>query len=101
MLDEKKTVASGAPAADEPAAASVAPALSPEGEAELEVAEKAAEEFDELGLGGYVHRFRKPFTYMGNTYEKLTFDFEKLTGNGVYEYTSEDNMNCFASLGIY
>lgn len=89
MRDEKKTVASGAPVADEPAAASVAPALSPEGEAELEAAEKAAEEYDELGLGGYVHRFRKPFTYMGNTYEKLTFDFERLTGKDMLSIGQE------------
>lgn len=28
----------------------------------------------------YVHEFKKPFVYDGNTYEKLTFDWGTLTG---------------------
>lgn len=63
--------------------------LAAEAKAELETAEKAAEEFDELDLGGYVHKFRKPFTYMGNTYEKLTFNFEKLTGKDMLSIGQE------------
>jgi len=31
--------------------------------------------------GTYTHIFNKPFTYEGKTYERLTFDFDKLTGN--------------------
>jgi len=54
--------------------------LPPEAEAELETAEKSAQEFDELGLNAYVHHFRKPFSYHGKTYEELCFDFDKLTG---------------------
>ena len=71
MSDENKTV------------------LPQEGEAELEAAEKAAEEFDELDLGGYVHKFRRPFEYMGNTYEKLAFNFEKLTGKDIISIGQE------------
>lgn len=89
MSDEKKIAASGAPATGDPTSADAAPALTPEGEAELEAAEKAAEEFDELGLGGYVHKFRKPFTYMGNTYEKMTFNFENLTGKDMLSIGQE------------
>ena len=33
------------------------------------------------GTGSYTHTFSKPFTYEGKTYERLTFDFDKLTGN--------------------
>lgn len=83
MSDEKKTDTSRTPVAGG------ALTLPPESEAELEAAEKAAGEFDELGLGGYVHKFRKPFTYMGNTYEKLTFDFEKLTGKDMLSIGQE------------
>lgn len=28
----------------------------------------------------YIHKFRKPFEYNGNTYTELTFDWGKLTG---------------------
>lgn len=40
----------------------------------------AAEEQDETSTGVYVHKFKKPFTYEGKTYEELTFDFEGMTG---------------------
>lgn len=43
-------------------------------ETELETSEA------ETGIGTYTHEFRTPFTYEGKTYERLTFDFEKLTG---------------------
>ena len=33
------------------------------------------------GSGSYPHTFSKPFSYEGKTYERLTFDFDKLTGN--------------------
>jgi hypothetical protein len=33
------------------------------------------------GSGSYTHIFHKPFTHEGRTYEKLTFDWEVLTGN--------------------
>lgn len=29
----------------------------------------------------YVHKFKRPFTYEGHTFEELTFDFGALTGN--------------------
>lgn len=29
----------------------------------------------------YTHTFKRPFTYEGQTYETLTFDFGRLTGN--------------------
>lgn len=28
----------------------------------------------------YVHEFRKPFSYQGNTFERMTFDFDTLNG---------------------
>ena len=39
----------------------------------------------------YVHRFKKPFTYQGKTYEKLAFDFGKLTLND--SLAVEDELN--------
>lgn len=45
-------------------------------EQELEVAEKMAEE----ERYQYIHRFKRPFQYEGNIFEKLTFNWEKLTG---------------------
>lgn len=32
------------------------------------------------GIGIFTHKFTKPFTYEGRTYEELTFDLEQLTG---------------------
>lgn len=50
-------------------------------EKELKVAEEAAEE-DKLEFGNtYTHIFAKPFSYDGNTFEELTFDWDKLTAN--------------------
>lgn len=45
-------------------------------EKELSVAKKESEN----ASGVYVHEFAKPFSYEGKTYEKLTFDWNKLTG---------------------
>lgn len=39
-----------------------------------------AEKQDEAAAGVYVHKFKKPFTFEGRTYEELTFDFESMTG---------------------
>lgn len=39
-----------------------------------------AEKQDESAVGVYVHKFKKPFTFEGRTYEELTFDFESMTG---------------------
>lgn len=44
---------------------------------ELAVATTDAEE---NGNDTYVHTFKKPFSYEGQTYETLTFDFSGLTG---------------------
>ena len=38
----------------------------------------------------YVHHFKRPFVFEGKTYEKLTFDFEKLIG--------KDSLNVEAEL---
>lgn len=46
-------------------------------EKELEVANMEAENSPYL----YVHKFAKPFSYEGKTYNTLTFDWAKLTGN--------------------
>ncbi len=40
-------------------------------------------------IGVYIHRFSKPFTYEGKTVEKLTFDYESLTGNDMLEIEKE------------
>ena len=34
----------------------------------------------EASIGIFTHKFTKPFTYEGRTYEELTFDLEQLTG---------------------
>lgn len=34
----------------------------------------------EADTSTYTHRFKKPFTWEGRTYEELTFDWGKLTG---------------------
>ena len=41
--------------------------------------------------GVYVHKFNKPFTCQGKTYEELTFDFGKLTLND--SLAVEDELN--------
>ncbi len=48
-------------------------------ENEFAIAKKEAEKADE-SIFSYTHEFRRPFTYEGKTYEELTFDFGKLTG---------------------
>ena len=40
-----------------------------------------AEAEAQQGADVYTHKFAKPFSYEGKTYEELTFDFGKLTGN--------------------
>ena len=45
-------------------------------EKELEFAKEEAKD----AKGVYVHEFETPFTYEGKTYDKLTFDWNKLTG---------------------
>ncbi len=42
---------------------------------------KTAEEEAALSADTYVHEFRKPFTFEDRTYETLTFEFGRLTGN--------------------
>ena len=44
---------------------------------EFSVAEKSAEE----SAYTYIHKFKTPFAYEGKTYEELTFDWGKLTGD--------------------
>lgn len=47
---------------------------------------------DALDVSGtYVHKFKKPFTFQGKTYEELTFDFGKLTLND--SLAVEDELN--------
>lgn len=38
--------------------------------------------------GVYIHKFKKPFTYEGITYDTLTFNFERLTG---YDMVAVEN----------
>lgn len=49
------------------------------------VAEKEAEN---SGYS-YTHKFSRPFTYMGKTYNELTFDWGKLTGTDALAINSE------------
>ena len=42
--------------------------------------EEALTEAKANSTTAYVHHFKKPFEYQGQTYDHLTFDFEKLTG---------------------
>jgi len=44
---------------------------------EFAVAEKEAEQ----SSYSYTHKFRKPYEYEGKSYEEMTFDWGKLTGN--------------------
>ncbi len=41
----------------------------------------AAEEEAKHAEAAYTHKFAKPFSWMGKTYEKLIFNFDTLTGN--------------------
>lgn len=47
--------------------------------------QKAKQEMD---ITTYTHRFKKPFTWEGRTYEELTFDWGKLTGS---DYLAVEN----------
>ena len=44
---------------------------------------------DEQPEGVYTHTFSKPVLYDGKTYEKLTFDFDSLTGGDSLDVESE------------
>lgn len=44
---------------------------------------------EQKGKNIYEHVFKKPFTYEGKTYEKLTFDFEHLTGRDIINADAE------------
>jgi hypothetical protein len=44
---------------------------------ELELAQEDAK----TAKGTFTHQFKKPFSYNGNDYNTLTFDFEGLSGN--------------------
>ena len=58
-------------------------------EAQDEEFEEALNEAKEDSAYAYVHRFKKPFEYQGKTYDKLTFDFEKLTGSDSLDVENE------------
>lgn len=51
-----------------------------------EALEQAAKQ--EPDAAAYTHRFKKPFTWEGRTYEKLTFNWGKLTGS---DYLAVEN----------
>lgn len=53
-------------------------------------AEKNATQDD---VGAYTHTFKKPFTYEDKTYEKVTFDFERLTGHDMVSIEAEMQAN--------
>lgn len=62
---------------------------------------KAAEEIEEkakeaeaagVDFSTYTHHFKKPFTYAGRTFDKLTFDWESLTGRDSLAIESELSM---------
>ena len=46
-------------------------------EKELELAKEEAKD----AVAVFTHNFKKPFSYNGEEYTKLTFDFESLTGD--------------------
>ena len=54
-----------------------------------------AKEFDEAkaeaksAIGGYTHTFKKPFSWQGNEYTSLHFDFENLTGRDMINIEKE------------
>ncbi len=48
---------------------------------EFSVAENEAAKAEEQSIYTYVHHFRNPFEYEGKTYETLTFNWGKLTGD--------------------
>lgn len=50
----------------------------PETAEQAEALDAAAQAEEDVGT--YTHVFKKPFTYQGRTYEKLTFDWDGLSG---------------------
>ena len=54
-------------------------------ETELAAAEAEAENSPSV----YVHEFSKPFKWEGKSYDKLTFDFESLTGQDSLDIENE------------
>jgi hypothetical protein len=44
-------------------------------------------------VGVYTHTFKKPFEYEGKKYEKVTFDFERLTGRDMVAIEAEMQSN--------
>lgn len=47
----------------------------------------------EKNVGVYTHKFKRPFTYEGKTYEEMTFNFERLTGRDMIAVETEMQMN--------
>lgn len=47
----------------------------------------------EKNVGVYTHKFKRPFTYEGKTYEEMTFNFERLTGRDMIAIETEMQMN--------
>ena len=54
-------------------------------EKELEIAKEDAKDAPSV----FAHQFKKPFSYNGAEYTKLTFDFESLTGNDTLQIERE------------
>ncbi len=54
-------------------------------EKEFEVAQEEARK----STGLYVHKFKKPFEYMGKTYNELIFDWDSLTGRDSLDIEAE------------
>lgn len=54
-------------------------------EKELELAQEDAKD----AQGCFTHLFKKPFSYNGNEYKSLTFDFEGLSGNDTLQIERE------------
>jgi len=50
---------------------------------------EAAEQEAKVSTGNYTHEFAKPFVYANKSYEKIEFDFEKLTGKDFLEIEAE------------
>lgn len=56
---------------------------------ETEAEPEAEEEQPEAGPGVYTHTYSPPFKFGGETYEKVRFNFAKLTGNDVRKMNGE------------
>jgi len=69
-----------------------APAIDPEELAAMETeAEKTKAKVEAAGgkIGMYVHKFETPLIYDGNPIKELTFDFDSLTGQDVFDIDNE------------